>query len=72
MTTKDQEEREVLNQFGKSFSGELMPMHAFNIAGYDKASNTVKIQDPMIPEDLICMPADELKKYPFTLTVCKL
>ena len=72
MTTKDQEEQEVLNQFGKSFSGELMPMHAFNIAGYDKVSNTVKIQDPMIPEDLICMPADELKKYPFTLTVCKL
>ncbi len=72
MTTKNKEEKELLKKFNKSFDGKLMPLHAFNIMGYDKSKNIVTVQDPLSPKNLIHLTIEEMKKYPYILTMCKL
>lgn len=72
MTTKDKEEKTLLDTYNKSFDGKLIPVHAFGILGYDKKAKIVSLQDPLNPENLIKLTIAEIKKYPFTLTVCKL
>lgn len=54
------------------FGGKILPTHGHVITGYDKKTKMVSLQDPFKPDKLIQIEIDELMKYPFSLTHCKL
>lgn len=56
----------------KFYGDKLMPAHSFSIKNYNNKEKIVSIIDPLNPEQEIKININELKKYPFALTYCKL
>ena len=54
------------------YNNKLMPMHCFNIKGYDTKNKNIIIIDPLKPEKPIEISIKELNKYPFSMTFCEL